>query len=319
MNHTVDIAGTGFTVLDRLYADERKVRETLGGSCGNVLLSLAHLNRRVAPLLKFGCDSVGEVLFNEFASAGADTRYISRQYDIETAVLAQHLETSSAQHYFSFICPETERSLPRPQLIDEHVVNSARTVLRECSVFYTDRISHAILEAIETAASAGAIVFFEPSKIDDIELFSKALQFSHVVKISSDRLDLPHVESALEADTILIITHGARGLELRHRDHDYWCNALPARRVKDTCGSGDMVSVGLIDWLLTHNVNRAAPWNIDAFRRGVVAGQRLAAANCAFEGARGLFHKRGPLFARQILESEDFFDQFDFFDELDKA
>ena len=46
----VHVAGTGFVVLDRVYADDRESFEALGGSCGNVLVSLAMLDRAVAPL-----------------------------------------------------------------------------------------------------------------------------------------------------------------------------------------------------------------------------------------------------------------------------
>src|SRR3546814_21181343 len=52
----VDVAGTGFTVLDRVYADGGVAGEALGGSCGNVLVSLALLHRHVAPLLATGMD-----------------------------------------------------------------------------------------------------------------------------------------------------------------------------------------------------------------------------------------------------------------------
>ena len=55
----VDIAGTGFTVLDRIYADGHFTEEALGGSCGNVFLSLAMLHWRVAPVLALGMDETG--------------------------------------------------------------------------------------------------------------------------------------------------------------------------------------------------------------------------------------------------------------------
>ena len=51
-SHTrFDVVGTGFTVLDRVFKDGTLSDEALGGSCGNVLVSLAMLQRRVAPVL----------------------------------------------------------------------------------------------------------------------------------------------------------------------------------------------------------------------------------------------------------------------------
>ncbi|MFX7849927.1 hypothetical protein ABTK11_22725, partial [Acinetobacter baumannii] len=65
---------------------------------------------------------------------------------------------------------------------------------------------------------------------------------------------------------------------------------------------GDMVSVGVIDWLLAHRRGDDEQFSMAEFVRGVEAGQRLAAENCAFVGARGLFRERGADYARSILE-----------------
>src|SRR5580704_11616503 len=85
----VDVAGTGFAVLDRVYAKREKPFEALGGSCGNVLVSLAMLERSVFPLLALGDDAAGNSLVDEFIRAGADTRYISRRYGLSSPILAQ--------------------------------------------------------------------------------------------------------------------------------------------------------------------------------------------------------------------------------------
>ena len=59
----VDVAGTGFAVLDRIYTPGcSSVSEALGGSCGNVLISLAMLRRRVVPILSLGRDETGRRL-----------------------------------------------------------------------------------------------------------------------------------------------------------------------------------------------------------------------------------------------------------------
>ena len=75
-NTRIDVAGTGFTVLDRIFRDGRLGEESLGGSCGNVLVSLAMLQRRVAPILALGDDQVGERLVCEFARSRNDHRTI---------------------------------------------------------------------------------------------------------------------------------------------------------------------------------------------------------------------------------------------------
>ncbi len=294
----VDVAGTGFTALDRVYADGDLAGEALGGSCGNILLSLAMLHRHVAPVLALGDDDAGERLVREFAQAGAIVRYIARRSDLRSPVLAQELDTASGQHGFSFVCPETREDLPRFQPISESELASALPMLTHCSVFYADRLSGNILEAMKTAASAGAIIFFEPSDIEDGELFEEALQLATILKYSEDRLGERLADRL--TDCVRIVTYGAAGLEVRDRDVAIWCRAIEAPKVLDTCGSGDMVSVGVIDWILTHSSDTARLRAADLLE-GIVAGQRLAAENCAYAGARGLFRNRGARYVRKIL------------------
>jgi fructokinase len=298
----IDVAGTGFAVLDRVYAMRKKAVEALGGSCGNVLISLAMLQRSVFPLLALGDDAVGNSLVDEFVRAGADTRYISRRHGTSSPVLTQWLDPDVGQHSFSFICPETEKDLPRYCAVDELEVEGAKPALSACAVFYTDRLNRSTFRAMRTAAESGSLVFFEPSTIEDDDLFDCAIGLCSVVKYSSDRLPESLSARNLRADAIAIVTHGAAGLEVRHDGRRAWCAAIKAPVVRDTSGSGDMVSVGVIDWTLTHHRRGSAHPSLDDFLSGVVAGQRLAAINCAYAGARGIFRHHGADCVRSILD-----------------
>jgi fructokinase len=294
----VDVAGTGFTVLDRVYADGDLADEALGGSCGNVLVSLAMLHRHVAPILALGDDAAGGRLIDEFLQAGATTQYISQRADLRSPVLAQELNTALGQHEFSFVCPETREELPRYQPIGETELALALSMLTRCTVFYTDRLSDSILQAMRTAGAAGAAIFFEPSGIAESELFEEALQLATILKYSEDRLG--ECLANRMTDCVSIVTYGAAGLEVRDGGETIWCEAIDAPRVLDTCGSGDMVSVGVIDWMLTNSFDTTCIKATDLLE-GVVSGQRLAAENCAYAGARGLFKKRGASYVREIL------------------
>lgn len=294
-----EVVGTGFTALDRMYADGDFAAEELGGSCGNVLVSLAMLNRQVAPLIALGWDDVGSRLVNEFERAGADIRFINRRKDIRSPVIAQELDTASGQHSFSFTCKVTRTEFPRYRPIEDQEVSAAANAIAACSVFYTDRLSHGILTAMERAHLAGAIVYFEPSEVNG-ELFERALKLASIVKYSSERLSSETDFLLAQSSALAIITHGVDGLEIRKGAQTVWCKAVPASRVADTSGSGDMVSVGLIDWLLSSPHSPQA-LQIEDLITGVVAGQHLAAANCGYTGARGLFRDRGARYARYVL------------------
>jgi fructokinase len=267
-----------------------------------VLISLAMLQRSVFPLLALGDDAVGNSLVDEFVRAGADTRYISRRHGVSSPVLAHWVETDVGQHSFSFICPETEKDLPRYCSVDEFEVEEAKPALIACAVFYTDRLNCSTFRAMETAAQSGSIVFFEPSAIDDDELFDRAIPLCSVVKYSSERVSDRLSGTKLKRGSIAVVTHGADGLEVRQDGERAWCAAIRAPVIRDTCGSGDMVSVGIIDWLLTHHRRGTGQPSLDDFLPGIVAGQRLAAINCAYAGARGIFLYHGASRARSILD-----------------
>lgn len=298
----IDVVGTGFTVLDRIYVGSpSRSAEDLGGSCGNVLISLAMLHRNVAPLLRLGEDEVGEWLTGAFRHAGAETRYIHRRADLRSPVLAQHLHAPGV-HTFAFRCPETDVDLPRYQSIGADDVERALPVIRSCSVFYADRISVAIVDAMEAAAAAGSIVYFEPSDVGDEALFRRAVAVTAVLKFSAERLSDLAGRIELRDGILLIVTHGEDGLEVLRGGERHWSRPHPAPHVQDTCGSGDMVSVGVIDWILSRRREEGDRFPMAEFIHGVEAGQRLAAENCAFVGARGIFRERGAEYARSVLE-----------------
>lgn len=296
----LDVAGTGFTVLDRVYADGVLSDEALGGSCANVLVSLAMLGHQVAPVLRLGADDTGARLVEEFVQAGAVVNFISQMDHLLSPILAEEIDTATAKHGFSFRCPITHLDLPRYEPIGAVELANAASALSGCAVFYTDRLTQEILDAMRFAARSGAHVVFEPSALDEPEMFAEALRVTTVLKTSADRLS-DEIEPQT-ADTYLrIVTHGQKGLELRTSTDRIWCPAVLAPVLRDTCGSGDMVTVGLIDGLLGRSVVNG-PLTLSDIVDGVVAGQRLAAANCGFEGARGLFRKSGAAYARALLD-----------------
>jgi fructokinase len=294
------VVGTGFTVLDRIYADGNFAVEELGGSCGNVLVSLAMLHRMVTPLLALGTDEVGSLLVGEFERAGADTRFISRRRDVCSPVVAQHLDTASGSHSFSFTCRDTQVDFPPYEPIATEQVEAAESALASCTLFYTDRLSQSVVDAMTLSHAAGALIYFEPSEVHG-ELFERALELTSIIKYSYERVGSEIDHLVADSQAIAIVTHGAEGLEIRNGTRSIWCNAVHAARVADTAGSGDMVSVGIIDWLLG-SVGPKPSLAIEDLLLGVVAGQRLAAANCAFTGARGLFRAMGSAYARSVLQ-----------------
>lgn len=298
------VVGTGLVALDRIHiGSSRMAFEELGGSCGNVLISLAMLGRPVAPLLRLGSDPVGSKLERDLRCAGADMRWVSRSEDILSPVIVELLDPASHTHQFLFSCPDSAEKFGRFQSITPSELEPARPALANCRVFYADRLSETICDAMEAAASGGAIIHFEPSNVGDPDLFARALSAAHIFKFSADRL--PSVTATqLRPDAFSIVTNGSTGLELRHRGAIYSCPAAAADVIVDTCGAGDMVTLGLIDTVLQSGTPGPAFLDLRTVLAGINAGQRLAAANCAHVGARGLFRERGTAHVRSILAGD---------------
>lgn len=298
----LDVVGTGFAVLDRVYADGVLSDEALGGSCANVLVSLAMLGHSVAPVLRLGADDTGARLVQEFVQAGAVVEFISQMDHLRSPILAEEIDTATAAHGFSFRCPITHLELPRYEPIGATELADAANAVSGCTVFYADRLTAEILNAMHFAARSGAHVIFEPSALDDPNMFAEALNVTTILKTSADRLSDEMETVAREAGvSVHIVTHGQSGLELRSPADRLWCPAFLAPTLRDACGAGDMVTVGLIHGILERSVANASLTLHDVVD-GLVAGQRLAAANCGFDGARGLFRKCGAAYARALLD-----------------
>lgn len=298
------VVGTGFVALDRIHMGaEQLLFEELGGSCGNVLISLAMLGRSVTPLLRLGSDSVGARLESDLLLAGADTHHIARDRNVSSPVVLELLNPYSNDHRFSFTCPHSSERLGVFQPITPVELEPARPLVASCTIFYADRVSETICDAMEVAAMGGAIVYFEPSGTYDPAQFERALTVAHIVKYSIDRLSAD-LSTWLSPNAFSIVTAGNAGLVVRQEAKAHHCPAVAADTVKDTCGSGDMVTLGLIDAILQSDDCGPSCLSFETVLAGLRAGQRLAAANCAYIGARGLFRERGAHHARAILASK---------------
>lgn len=299
---SIPVMGTGFVVVDRVFSDGVERGAWVGGSCGNVLLSLAMLGHAVAPVIAIGDDLAGARILEEFRDAGASTEFIRRTSGRRSPVLVQINHHAAGGHDFVAISPETGLPLPKYAPIEAADFDLARAALSRCSVFYVDRLSPVILEAMRVVREAGGLVFFEPSEVRDDEEFARAGRLSTIVKASSERMDASVLQAAVGPEGFAVTTRGVEGLGLWHRGRETWYAATPAPAVADTSGAGDMLTVGIVDAILSGDSAAASGLRDRSdFHDGIVAGQRLAAANCAFEGARGLFRELGAASARSIL------------------
>src|SRR5207253_10482111 len=128
--------------------------------------------------------------------------------------------------------------------------------------------------------------------VRDERLFREALELTHVLKYSHERLSgiaerLGSVSPLLEIETL-----GAEGLRYRFRGKSRshgWrlMEAYGVERVKDTVGAGDWCTAGLIHALGTQAALGVKEASITEVEVALRLGQALAALTCSYEGARG--------------------------------
>src|SRR5258706_88505 len=83
---------------------------------------------------------------------------------------------------------------------------------------------------------------------------------------------------------------------------------LPAHEVtiKDTAGSGDWTTMGLLSALFRNGTPNLAAASRQDIAAGIDHGQALAALNCKFEGARGAMYKlTRPAFLEAVRTIEE--------------
>jgi fructokinase len=284
---------TGFVALDVVRVPgSAGALFAAGGSCGNVSANLAALGLSTFPVIVLGADEEGRTVCEDLAASGVQLSFVEQRPDLRTPVVIHDVLEASVfglDHRFVHKAPSTGEPLPRYTSIG---ISDVDRIIRSginCRVLYFDRLSRAVLELARWAKANGAITFFEPSEINDTNLFLAAQPLADVIKFSAQRISPPGGLLEQLNNPIRIITRGSTGLTVNTRDENGLRKEfdLPAENpaaVVDSAGAGDAVSTGLICSLVSHGLSLDLQ-----LVKGLQGGQKLAAMNCSFVGARGIF------------------------------
>jgi sugar/nucleoside kinase (ribokinase family) len=292
------IVGTGLIALDAVTsADESiPVRYWTGGTCGNVLIAMSYLGWSAQPVARLAIGRSSELLLSDLRRWRVSDRFIRVEEDGSTPIIAHRIKrdaTGRVEHSFSWRCTSCGSRYPgyKPELVT--VAEKIAPSLKNSSVFFFDRVSAAALVLARAAAQGGALVVFEPSSIGNPILFHQAWEIAHVVKYSHERLsDFPEMD--VETSPRLVIeTLGDAGLRYRRKKQGErlgtWIEsrAIPVDYLRDTAGSGDWCTAGLLSKVASTGYPGFAEATDRQIREAIRFGQALAAWNCQFEGARG--------------------------------
>lgn len=292
------IVGTGLVALDAVVsADETiPVRHWAGGTCGNVLIALQYLGWSAQPVARLAKDRATELLLRDLREWKISERFIRVEDDGSTPIIVQRIKRDAqgrVTHSFSWRCTSCGARYPgyKPELAT--IAEKIAAKLKNVKVFFFDRVSAAAIALAKDAAEKGAVVSFEPSGIGNPVLFRQAWEIAHIVKYSHERLsDFPELDDE-NSPRLLIETLGDAGLRYRWREPGKrlgtWIEskALSVDDVRDTAGSGDWCTAGLLSKVAANGFAEFSKATDQQIAEAIRFGQALAAWNCQFEGARG--------------------------------
>jgi fructokinase len=287
------LVAAGLCALDIVFGlDDPAPRFYAGGTCGNVVAGLAFLGWDATPVARLGRDVAGEFVRQDFERWGVDTSLLGLTPSGATPIVLEKIQLSKngvPRHRFLWNCPDCGSYFPPFRPVLRAQVEDLKKKLGHPEIFYADRVSRSTIELAKYFHDEGSLVYFEPSAAGDPKLFREMLQFCDVLKYSAQRARsfaelLRDHKAYLEIETL-----GEDGLRFRTRKAFASWHAVAAYevRIKDTAGSGDWTSVGLLSEMLVEGKRALEKCTKQNISSCLERAQALAALNCQFEGPRG--------------------------------
>lgn len=287
------ILGAGLISLDVLIRDGERlpVSYYVGGTCGNVMMILAHMGWDAYPIARLDGTKDTARLLADMKRNSVHTDYISTS-DGKTPVIVQRNfinKDGVPTHRF-----ESRNNMGRFYLdFKSLTLKQANDVIARIDfvpkVFFFDRVSPAILKLANAFKGKGSVIFFEPSsRGGDVKTFNKCVEVSDVVKFSDQRIKDYHQFDEVE-DKLFIQTQGAEGLIYRLNSVWNHLEPIPNEHVVDTAGAGDWTAAALINELYKDKEKQEIfNFTPAAIAKALNAAQHIGSQSCSYEGARGM-------------------------------
>jgi sugar/nucleoside kinase (ribokinase family) len=291
------LIAAGFCALDIVFGlDGPAPKFYAGGTCGNVAAGLAFLGWETTPIARLAHDVAGDFVRQDLERWGVDTSLLGLAPSGATPIVLERIQLSKngvPKHRFLWNCPDCSSYFPPFKAVLRTQVEDLKEKSGCPEIFYTDRVSRSTVELARHFSKEGSLVYFEPSAAGDPKLFREMLQTCDVLKYSAQRARsfselLRDNKAYLEIETL-----GEDGLRFRTRRAFSSWHAVAAYevKIKDTAGSGDWTSVGLISEMFADGKIALEKFTNQKISSCLEHAQAIAALNCQFEGPRGAMYQ----------------------------
>lgn len=296
------ILGVGLLCLDIIrYADT--IHYCAGGSCGNIISSLAYMGCDSTLLSWPSSDLAYEIINHNLSQVGVKQIFFEESSSLTPRII-ENLTFNEDKYYshdFLFCCPNCGKKLPRLKKPRVKDIETLLTSFSDYDVLYYDRISPGIKYLNSKFKHNKKWVIYEPNSSRNQIAFIKNSLTSNIVKFSHEKVSMQLADNlrkvSSDSDIILIVqTMGEQGLRFSYRKRNNqlskWINIppQPVSKLIDTVGAGDWCTSGLISSLLSNTRSCPKWFKKDELVAALQYGQALAAISCSFIGAQGLLY-----------------------------
>lgn len=292
------VVGTGLIALDVIIdADDPQLsKRWAGGTCGNVLIILSYLGWDSYPVSRLNGETASGRVLRDLKKWNVHLDFAKSEPRVDTPIIIHKISRNvagEAVHRFSLKCPHCGSWLPTYKAVTSSTAQRVATKIGSPKVFFLDRVSRGSLILAKASADKGALIVFEPAGIDDPRLFREALELTHVLKYSEERMHELQELKLRDRPLLEIETLGQKGLRYRSKITSCKTNgwqrldSYKVKQIKDTAGAGDWCTAGIIHQLGQGGFGKFQKITNTELQDALRFGQALAAWNCGFEGARG--------------------------------
>lgn len=290
------VLGAGLISLDVLIRDGQRIPVSyyVGGTCGNVMMILAHMGWESYPIARLDGTKDTDRVLADMAKHAVHADFVSTSDGKVPVIVQRNFITRDGIPTHKF---ESRNNVGRFYLdFKSLTMKQADAVIERIDfvpkVFFFDRVSPAILKLANTFKERGTVIFFEPSsRGSDVRRFCQCVEIADVVKFSDQRIkDLKQFENY--DGKLLIQTQGAKGLSYRLNSDWVHLASVPNERIVDTAGAGDWTAAALINNLFKDKIMfRISDVLESDLEIALKEAQEVGARSCSYEGARGMMQQ----------------------------
>lgn len=282
----------GFIVGKSNKFTETMVAETVGNTCGNVACMLAYLGVQTFPIAHLDLSEQGVQIKSDLKRYGADVRFVENSASGGTTLLrcTHKRDKMTGEHTISFRATSPGSRFPKRKFL--RVRDEAPAFMENLDftpdIFFFDAAEAGLRYLATELRKRGTLIYFEPESDADKNKFLKAVEVSHIVKFSHEKVsDIAFTEKY--TDKLFIRTLGVEGLEFNLCGQG-WVRVASVQNdnVVDCEGAGDWTTSQFIACLCERNILHISQMTTDSVRECLEIACITASHSVSYLGSKGM-------------------------------